>query len=102
MANNSNKNFQIILTALMIAMIFIAANIIRIPTIGGYVHLGDCMVLISAVVLDKRRAALASAVGMSLVDIFSGYIIWVPFTFIIKGLMAYIAAAILQRFKEKT
>ncbi|MPQ44680.1 ECF transporter S component [Clostridium tarantellae] len=98
----SSKNLDIILTSLMIAIIFIAANIIKIPTIGGYVHMGDCMVFLSAVILNKKRATLASAIGMSLVDIFSGYIIWAPFTFLIKGLMAYIAASIIEKLKNKT
>ena len=80
----------------MIAIIFISANLIRIPTIGGFVHLGDCMVLVAAALLGKKRGALASGIGMALVDLYSGYIIWAPFTFIIKALMAYIAGAILE------
>ena len=71
--------------------------IIEIPTVGGYVHLGDCMVFLSVVVLGKKRGAFSSAIGMALVDITSGYYVWAPFTFVIKWGMAYIAGAILEK-----
>ncbi len=45
--NSNNRFHKTVFTALMIAIIFISANLIRIPTIGGFVHLGDCMVLLA-------------------------------------------------------
>ena len=100
---SSNSKFhKTVFTALMIAIIFISANLIRITTVGGFVHLGDCMVLLAAALLGKKRGALASGIGMALVDLYSGYIIWAPFTFIIKALMAYIAGAILEYNHRKS
>ena len=96
-----SKISELTLTAVITAMVFIAGNIIKIPTFGGFVHLGDCMVLIAGVVLGKRKGAIAAALGMALVDIYSGYIIWAPFTFIIKGVMAYIVGAILEKEEKK-
>lgn len=96
-----SKISELTLTAVITAMVFIAGNIIKIPTFGGFVHLGDCMVLLAGVVLGKRKGAIASALGMALVDIYSGYIIWAPFTFVIKGIMAYLVGAILEKAKEK-
>lgn len=94
---NSKTSFQKnIFTALMIAIIFIAGNLIKIPTIGGFIHIGDCMVLLSATLLGKKRGALASGIGMALVDLYGGYLIWAPFTFIIKALMAYIAGYLIE------
>lgn len=101
-ANTNNRFHKTIFTALMIAIIFISANLIRIPTVGGFVHLGDCMVLLSAALLGKKRGALASGIGMALVDLYSGYIIWAPFTFIIKALMAYIAGYLLEYNNRKS
>ena len=100
--NTNSKFHKTVFTALMIAIIFISANLIRIPTVGGFVHLGDCMVLLAAALLGKKRGALASGIGMALVDLYSGYIIWAPFTFIIKALMAYIAGAILEYNHRKS
>ena len=88
--NTNSKFHKTVFTALMIAIIFISANLIRIPTVGGFVHLGDCMVLLAAALLGKKRGALASGIGMALVDLYSGYIIWAPFTFIIKAIIAFL------------
>jgi uncharacterized membrane protein len=86
----------------MIALVFIAGNIIKIPTVGGgYLHMGDSMVFLSAVVLGKRRGAFAAAVGMALVDMVGGFYIWAPFTLIIKYFMAYIAAVVIRKGSEK-
>lgn len=98
MYNSNTRTKDLVLTSLMIALVFIAAMVIKIPTVGGFVHLGDCMVFLSVIVLGKKRGAFASAVGMALVDIISGYTIWAPFTFIIKWGMAYIAGSIIEKF----
>ena len=97
----NSKLKDLVQVSLMAAIIFVAAYIIHIPTAGGVVHLGDCMVFVAAVILGKKRGAYASAIGMALFDILSGYAIWAPFTFIIKGAMAYIAGAILERSKNE-
>ena len=89
--NTNSKFHKTVFTALMIAIIFISANLIRIPTVGGFVHLGDCMVLLAAALLGKKRGALASGIGMALVDLYSGYIIWAPFTFLISGIFMVVA-----------
>ena len=96
-----NKKLRdLVQISLMAAIIFVAAYMIHIPTAGGVVHLGDCMVFVAAVILGKKRGAYASAIGMALFDILSGYAIWAPFTFIIKGIMAYIAGIIVDRRKN--
>lgn len=87
-------------TALMAALILVGAYVIHIPSPNnGTVHLGDSLVLLSAVVLGKRNAVLASAIGMTLFDVIGGYYYWAPFTFIIKAIMAYVAATIIAKDK---
>lgn len=98
---SSSKFHKVVFTALMTAIIFISANLIRIPTIGGYVHLGDCMIFLAGALLGKKYGALASGLGMALVDLYSGYILWLPFTFIIKAFTAYIASALLEYNNRK-
>ena len=90
---------KLILTGLMIALIYLAGSIIKIPSVGGFVHIGDCMVFLSVIVLGKKRGAVASAAGMFLVDVLGGYYMWAPFTLIIKGVMAYISGAIIEGMK---
>lgn len=90
---------EMVLMGLMIALIYLAGSVIRIPSVGGFVHMGDCMVFLSVIVLGKKKGSVASAVGMLLVDVLSGYYFWAPFTFLIKGGMAYIAGVILENMR---
>ncbi|MBW6410813.1 ECF transporter S component [Clostridium weizhouense] len=91
---------ELVLMGLMIALVYLAGSIIKIPSVGGFVHIGDCMVFLSVIVLGKNKGAVSSALGMFLVDVLGGYYLWAPFTLIIKGLMAYIAGIILERMKS--
>lgn len=88
---------EMVLMGLMIALIFLAGSIIKIPSVGGFVHIGDCMVFLSVIVLGKKKGSVASALGMFLVDALGGYYFWAPFTFIIKGGMAYIEGVVLEK-----
>lgn len=98
-----NNNIRaMVLTALMVALTYIAGSVIKIPTLNGFIHPGDCMVLLGAVLLGKKRGALSGSIAMAFVDITAGYLIWAPFTFIIKGIMAYFTGVILDRIEDKT
>ncbi|MBE5795844.1 MAG: ECF transporter S component [Clostridiales bacterium] len=61
-----------------------------IPAGSGYVHLGDGMILLAAMVVGPM-AIPAAAVGSALADLFSGFALYAPATFSIKGLVALIA-----------
>ncbi|MDP4146795.1 MAG: ECF transporter S component [Bacillota bacterium] len=97
----NSKTLSMVQVAIMAAIIYVATWLIQIPVAtGGFkglVHLGDSMVFVAAVLLGRNKAATASAVGMCLFDLLSPYAMWAPFTFVIKGLMAYIAATIAYR-----
>lgn len=92
---------ELVLTSLMIALVFLAGSIIKVPSLGGFVHIGDCMVFVSVIVLGKKRGTIASGLGMFLVDVLGGYIYWAPFTLIIKAVMAYIAGSIIEKIDAK-
>lgn len=88
----------IVQVALMAAMVYVTTFVIEIPVgTKAVLHIGDSMVFAGAIILGKRKAALASAIGMSLFDLLSPWAIWAPFTFVIKGLMAYIAGSVAYR-----
>lgn len=83
---------KIVITALFAALIFCATFVIKIPTVtGGYVNLGDSLVLTSAWVLGSGYGIIAAALGSALSDLLGGYPIYILPTFIIKGLMAFVA-----------
>ncbi|HKK94991.1 MAG TPA: ECF transporter S component [Anaerovoracaceae bacterium] len=92
-----SKSKNLIITALMIAIVALATMFIRIPTINGYINLGDAMVYFSAFLLGKKYGALAAGLGSALGDVLGGYAIWAPWTFVIKGLMALIAGYFFEK-----
>lgn len=97
---SSLKVQDMVQIALMAAMTYIATAVINIPSgviVKGVVHLGDTMIFLAAILLGKEKAFLAAAVGMCMFDLLSPYAIWAPFTFFIKGFMAYIASTVAYR-----
>lgn len=93
------KVIDIVQISLMAALTYIATAVINVPSHMGVVHLGDTLVYLSAILLGKKKGAAAAAIGMCLFDLLSPYAIWAPFTFVIKGVMAYIAALVAYRGK---
>lgn len=91
------KTNDLIQVALMAAIVFVATSIFHIPSFMGVVHLGDSMIFVAALLLGRKKAATASAIGMCLFDLLNGYTAWAPFTFVIKGVMGYIAGTIAYR-----
>ena len=88
----NTRTKKIVMAALLAALACVATMIIKIPSpLKGYVNLGDCIVLLAGWMLSPAYGMLAAGIGSSLADIFSGYVIYAPATFIIKGLMALIA-----------
>ena len=79
-------------TAMMAALIFLAISVVKIPTLHGYTHLGDGMILLGVLVLGGKRGALAGGIGAALADFCGGYLQWVLPSFCIKALMAAIMA----------
>ena len=94
----SSKVKDIVVTALLIAMVFVATRFInvRLPISinGGLIHLGNVMLFVAAIVFGKKKGASAGAFGMGLFDILSGWVAWAPFTFVIRGVMGYIIGSI--------
>jgi uncharacterized membrane protein len=92
-------------TALLIALVFIATRFIniRLPiaSTGGLVHLGNAMLFISAIVFGKKKGAIAGAFGMGLFDLLSEWAIWAPFTFVVRGVMGYIIGSIAWSSNKK-
>ncbi|MCQ4725550.1 ECF transporter S component [Anaerotignum faecicola] len=98
------KNFtvnDITKISIMAALIFIATYFIKIPSINGYSHLGDSMILISVLMLGGRKGAFASAVGASFADIIGGYMQWAVPTFFIKFMLALIMGAFISKIMPK-
>ena len=82
---------------LFAALTLLATSVLRIPTpTFGYIHIGDCFVLLAGLLLGPVCGGLAAGIGSSLSDLLAGYVLWAPGTFLIKFLTAAAAAAVLQ------
>ncbi len=90
--SENNKTKKIVMAAMLAALTCVATMIIKIPSpLKGYLNLGDCVVLFAGWMLSPGYGFLAAGIGSALADLFSGYVTYVPATFLIKGLMAVIA-----------
>src|SRR6056297_190397 len=87
--------------ALFIAFVAVATYIYIPGPASSYFNLGEVAIYIIAFTFGARSAAVAGALGSSLVDILLGYSIWAPFTLIIKGLEGYIVGKIAKQDREK-
>lgn len=91
-----SKTKDLVLTALLITIVFISTSVIRIPLApnGGLVHLGSVALFAASVLFGKKKGALAGAFGMALFNLMTEWVIWAPFTFIIRAVMGYIIGSI--------
>lgn len=94
---------KICIAAMFAALICVATMIIRIPSpIGGYLNFGDCFILVAAWILGPVYGFAAGGIGSALADLFSGYPVYAPGTFVIKGLIALAAALIVGAMIKKS
>ena len=103
-ARDKFKTKDMVETALLTALVFVATSFIniRLPIAasGGLVHLGTAMLVIASVVFGKEKGAIAGAVGMAIFDLSSGWALWAPFTFVIRGVMGYLLGSISYSYNK--
>ena len=82
---------KISFSALFCALCCIGTIFIAIPLPNGYFNVGDVFVLLSGWLLGPIYGAIAAAIGSALADVISGYSLYAPATFCIKGAEALLA-----------
>ena len=92
--NINVKTKELVTSSLLIALVFVSTYFVHIPSpfsmnSGGLIHLGNVTFFMSAIIFGKKQGAIAGAFGMGLFDVLTGYAIWAPFTFIIRGVMGF-------------
>lgn len=97
---------KLVFAALFAAVACVATLVIHIPSpLNGYINLGDCVVLLAGWLLGPLYGFLAAGIGSALADLFLGYAVYAPATFVIKGLVALAAYLLIKAFgkiKNKT
>lgn len=93
-----------VLTSLFAALACAATMSVRIPTpgTGGYIHPGDAIVILSGVILGPGRGFLAAGIGSAMADLLGGYFLYVPVTFVIKGLVGCTAGFLFRKFGKSS
>lgn len=83
---------RLTLAGVMAALVFVMTYIpkVPVPVTGGYVHLGDGAIFLSALLLGPLGIP-AAAIGSGLSDLLGGYMVYVLPTVAIKGVVALIA-----------
>lgn len=89
---------QLVTGALFAALACAATMSIRIPApgTGGYIHPGDAVVILCGVFMGPAQAFWAAGIGSAMADLLGGYFIYVPATFLIKGLTAYLCSRLFR------
>ena len=87
----SQKRIHKLAFAALFAALTFAATWVSFPSpLGGNVNLGDCILLITAWLPLEPWSIFACAIGSSLTDLLSPYIIYAPATLVIKALMVLV------------
>lgn len=93
---------RIVISSLFASLICVATMLIKIPSpLKGYINLGDGFVLLAAWILPLPYGLIAAGLGSALADLFSGYVVYAPATFVIKALMAVVAYLCYRLFERR-
>ena len=93
MANKKSSVKDIVITALLAAICFVATYI-HIPFGKAMIHLGTTAIFISAMLFGGVKGGLAGGIGLGLFDLLGGYVAYAPWTLVTKGLTGLVCGLI--------
>lgn len=100
---NQSRTRLLVMTGLFAALGCVATMVLQVPSpTGGYMNLGDTVVILGAYLLGPVWGAVAGGVGPALADLLSGYMVYVPATLVIKAVMGFLAAVLYRAAGKKT
>ena len=96
------KTKRLVMSSLFAAIVFLATVILKMPSFvgGGYINLGDSVILISAFLLDPISSGLASGIGSFIADLVVGASLYAVPTFIIKFLIGFVVGNIFKKMSS--
>lgn len=97
MKKSSFTTQELVFTALMTALVFVATYLPHIPIPLGYAHLGDAVIFLLALLAPRRSALVAACIGSALADLLGGFALWIVPTLVIKFVMAEIVYRVGRR-----
>ena len=100
---NGSQTRMLVMAGLFAALGCVATMVLQVPSpTGGYMNLGDTVVILGAYPLGPVYGAIAGGVGPALADLLSGYGVYVPATLVIKALMGLTAALLYRALGKKS
>ena len=94
----NQKTVKLVLSALLAAVVCVATVVLAVPLPGnGFANFGDGAVILCGAMLGCWWGAAAAAVGAALGDLFLGYSVYAPATFVIKGGMALVVYLLFRK-----
>ena len=91
---------KISFSALFCALCCVGTIVIAIPLPNGYFNVGDVFVLLAGWCLGPVYGAISAALGSALADVISGWTLYAPATFVIKGVEALLAYFVCYFWKK--
>ena len=100
---NKKNIIRIVLCALFIALTIIFTALIYFPigTQGGYINIGDSIIIVSSYMLGPLYGAFVGAFGSMIADLIVAPQ-YALFTFIIKGVEGFIIGFLIKKNYKKT
>ncbi len=103
---NKKNLLNITFIALFAALCYIALTVFFFPVGPMFVHFGNLIVVLAALLIGGWQGGLAGSIGMGLYDILNGHADSSPKTFILKFLIGFtvglVYMALSRKIKSKT
>ncbi len=100
MKTTHQKILNVTFIALFAALCYIALTVFFIPFANMYIHFGNLIVVLAALLIGGWQGGLAGSVGMGLYDILGGHADSAPKTFVLKLLIG-LATGLVYTFLAK-
>ena len=88
--NKRNTTLYFVLLAMMMALCCVLTVFVQIPMGNGYVNFGDAVIFLAASLLGPVAGAVVGGIGSALADIFSGFVVYAPFTLVVKAAEGFV------------
>ena len=99
---NKNDTVRVLVLCGLFTALITVGTMISIPIAAGqgFINLGDSVIHTAVYAVGGWQCAAIAAVGSALADLFLGFPVFVPASFIIKGIMALIGMLLAKRIKH--
>ncbi len=92
---------KIAIIAILTAVVTVFTMVVRIPTVKGYLHLGDVAICFIAFTLGPITGLICGGLGTALADLIGGYASWAVVSFLVHGIEGLAIGLIINKENVK-